>query len=99
MSDKTCGTCAHCAKRHGPRDAMANRVCLRMGCLIIDDDDGNCGGLYYVERADSVEQVARDMLRDLERAAAHIDVERWRDGVHTRADRYAERLRALGVVE
>lgn len=39
---------------------MANRVCLYMGCLIIDYADGNCGGLYYEERTDSVEEIARE---------------------------------------
>ncbi|MEG1246499.1 hypothetical protein [Gordonibacter sp.] len=37
---------------------MANRVCLRMGCLILDFCGANCGGAYYEEHTDNVEQVA-----------------------------------------
>lgn len=49
MSDKTCGTCAHCADRHGPKQPMASHVCMDMGTLIIDPDRPNCAGLYYEE--------------------------------------------------
>ena len=88
MSDKTCGTCL-CGQRP------------RVWCSCADEDKPAnrqaCGD--YIERAESVEQVAREMLRDLRVAAAKIDVERWRDGVYGQADRHADRLRALGVVE
>lgn len=53
-----CEACVHVAKRHGPKDEMANRVCLRMGCLILDFCGANCGGAYYEEHTDNVEQVA-----------------------------------------
>lgn len=62
MSDKTCGTCANCAKRHGPEEPMANHVCMHMGTLIVDCGMPNCAGLYYEERTDSVEQVVYEML-------------------------------------
>lgn len=60
MEGKTCGTCAHCADRHGPKQPMASHVCMDMGTLIIDPERPNCAGLYYEERTDSVEKIARE---------------------------------------
>lgn len=59
MNDKTCDTCAHCAKRHGLRDVIANRVCMYMGCLIIDECGANCGGMYYEKRIYSTNRFAK----------------------------------------
>lgn len=76
---------------------MANRVCLRMGCLIIDDADGNCGGLYYEERADSVEHVRAARIEEIARRAVWI-LAHHPDSSHTFAGSEMEaELRALGV--
>lgn len=77
MSDKTCGTCI-CGQRPS------------VWCSCSDEikpaNRPACGD--YFERAESVEQVARNMLDALR---ANCDFTAWRI--------YRDRLRALGVVE
>ena len=69
MTEKTCGTCGHCTMIHD-RYAVASGVC-NIDCRI--DSSGHnclrsvcsttkhCGD--YIERTDSLEQVALDMYR------------------------------------
>ena len=69
MTKETCGTCKHSCNTHlvkgrGPSNA-ANHVCLVLGSLIPDwwyEDNPNCGGSYWSERTDSLEQVTLDAL-------------------------------------
>ena len=89
MSDKTCGTCANgkpalvrCTV-HGDEFPW-----LRKRNEACDD---------FCERADSLEAVALDAVRKLEKAAALIDVERWERIVHSQVDDLRVRLKALGV--
>lgn len=104
MTEKTCGTCSHCVKRHGPTDPMANRVCLHMGCLINDHDTCNCAGLYYDERADSIEQLAQEMSGCIIGWAAMLNEVKGYTADDTSvypmatAKYYVDRLRALEVI-
>lgn len=86
MTEKTCGTCA-------------NGECESIRCLITQDTHVPCFVCAdYIERADSLEQVALDMLEKL----------RWMTSANAAAgfsiyliskdiDKLAERARALGV--
>lgn len=97
MSDKTCGTCVNYVPfplRRG------EGLCF----MTIDDDfpmfmrsDDACDGGVYSERTDSLEAVALDAVRKLEKAAALIDVERWEQIVYSQVGDLRARLKALGV--
>lgn len=88
MSDRTCGTCA-----------IGQQPSVWCSCSdeVKPADLPACGD--YFERADSVEQVARDMLVELACISAFTP-DSAKEGVaamHCRA--FLDRLRALGVVE
>lgn len=107
MSDKTCGTCAHCADRHGTEQPMASHVCMHMGTLIIDPERPNCAGLYYEERTDSVEQLAADLYQftcscgGAEYGSCHKceygERREGREWACTAPNRFRRRFEALGV--
>ena len=109
MTNKTCGTCGHCTMIHD-RYAAASCVC-NITCMI---DSGGynclrsvcsktkpCGN--YIERTDSLEQVALDMLAMIKAARKHplaLDPNKGSGGqiVYSLPEQeYFNRLRALGV--
>lgn len=103
MTCGTCAKCSHCQKRHGPIDPMANHVCLHMGALIVDQDKPNCSGMYYDERTDSLEQVAREMYAVLsalcrncnEDVCCNLADDGWPESACT--FEFRDRLNAMGI--
>lgn len=103
MTDKTCGSCINLMRDYIEDQngyvGGACRVSLFGGkyryvlCAAICSEPL---GLYE-ERTDSLEAVALDAVRKLEKAAALIDVERWERIVYSQADDLMARLKALGV--
>lgn len=82
MSDRTCGTCAH---------AEPEIMCEVAECIV---PAGAKACDVWQERADSVEQVAREMLIHIslcEMGELHQDP--------PASTVYRDRLRALGVIE
>nr|DAO05408.1 MAG TPA: hypothetical protein [Caudoviricetes sp.] len=104
---RTCGTCAHCADRHGPKQPMASHVCMDMGTLIIDPDRPNCAGLYYEERTESVEQVINEMIYCIVRLSERgecgevmdegLAAREYNAGLTPCYQAFADRLEALGM--
>ena len=93
MNDKTCGTCSH-----GLRNIV---YCEKT------KPNANTSGLRapdwaaskrYSERTDSVEQVARDMLKEINALISILETGRMRKCFYDEPrDRLIERLKALGV--
>lgn len=86
MSGKTCGTCAH---------AKTQLVCPTPKAYV-QPDDCACGD--WAERADSVEQVALDMLRELMAISVYAPCSSKESIAARQAKAFNGRLHALGVV-
>lgn len=100
--EKTCGTCqrleTHRAPLYGRFLCYYNVSIASNGAEIPNprsEDDAACES--WIERTDSLEAVALDAVRKLERAAALIDVERWERIVYSQVDDLRARLKALRV--
>lgn len=103
MTDKTCGSCINLM-----RDYIEDQNGYVGGACRVSLFGGKYRYVYsadactepldlYEERIDSLEAVALDAVRKLERAAALIDVERWERIVYSQVDDLRTRLKALGV--
>ena len=103
MTDKTCGSCINLM-----RDYIEDQNGYVGGACRVSLFGGKYRYVYsadactepldlYEERTDSLETVALDAVRMLEKAAAQIDVERWEQIVYSQVDDLRARLKALGV--
>lgn len=87
MTDKTCGTCL-CGQRPTVWCSCADQT-KPAGQPACDD---------YAERSDSVEQVVRDMLKEINALISILETGRMRKCFYDEPrDRLIERLKALGV--
>ena len=80
MSKETCETCEHSCNTHfvkgrGPSNT-ANHICLVLGSLIPDwwyEDNPNCGGGYWSERTDSLEQILNEAVEGCDELLGMFD--------------------------
>lgn len=102
MNEKTCGTCENWTRTlHNEGVCIMQSVCGDCDDrenLVVTYEADKCGmPADYYERTDSLEAVALDAVRKLEKAAALIDVERWEQIVYSQVGDLRARLKALGV--
>ena len=92
---RTCGTCAHCAARHQGTAHELDGVCL-VRAIGVDESYDGCR--MWAERTDSVEQVALDMLNEIDLLTGFCVKGSAREAVAMmHREEFAGRLSALGV--
>lgn len=104
MSDKTCGECKWFARVPG---CASRGACLRYddyGTFVLRESNYDACDGGYEERGESVEQVAREMLGEIEEMCAKCSEDHCANlddlGWHGQCPFfYGDRLKALGVVE